>query len=56
MAFFSSLGKIIEGSEGSYILSESSVVAMGSMSKFPIGKAYNRWRRGHILLSAAIYG
>ena len=56
MTFFSSLGKIIEGSEGPYILSESSVVAIGSMSKVAIGKVYNRWRRGHILLSAAIYG
>ena len=56
MAFFSSLGKIIEDSGGPYILSESSVVAMGSMNKSLRGKVYNRCHRGHILLSAAIHG
>ena len=33
MAFFSSLVKIIESSEGPYLLSESSVVAMGFINK-----------------------
>ena len=56
MPFFSSLGKIIEGSRGPCILSESSVVAVGSMSKFLRGKVCNRCRRGHILLSVAIHG
>ena len=56
MAFFSSLGKNIKGSGGPRILSESSVVALGSMNEFPRGKVYNRCRCGHIILSAAIHG
>ena len=56
MAFFSSLGKNIKGSGGPRILSESFVVALGSINKFPRGKDYNRCRCGHIILSAAIHG
>ena len=56
MAFFPSLGKIIEGSGGPQMLSESSVAAMGSMNELLRRKVYNRCRRGHILLSAAIDG
>ena len=56
MAFFPSLGKIIEGSGGPQMLSETSVAAMGSMNELLRGKVYNRCRRGHILLSAAIDG
>ena len=41
---------------GLYILSENSVVAMGSMNKFQRGKVHNRCRRGHILLSVGIHG
>ena len=37
LAFFLSLGKIIEGSEGPYILPESYVVAMGPKKKFVKG-------------------
>ena len=38
LAFFLSLEKLIEGSEGLYILPESSVVAMGPKKKFLKGK------------------
>ena len=55
MTFFSSLGKIMKGSGGPHILSESSVVAMGYMNKFLRGKVYNRCHRGHISFSAAIH-
>ena len=56
MAFFSSSGKIIEGSGGPYILSENFVVAMGSINKFLRGKVYHRCSCGHFLLSATIHG
>ena len=56
MAFSSSLGKIIEGSGGPYLLLGSFVVAMGSMNQFLRGKVYNRCRLGHVLLSVAIHG
>ena len=56
MAFFSSLGKVIEGSRGLFVLSESSVVTKGSKNKFLRGKVYDRCCHGHILLSAAIHG
>ena len=42
LSFFSSLGKCIEGSGGSYILSECDIAAMGSMNKSLKGKMYNR--------------
>ena len=38
------------------MLPESFVVAMGSMNKFLRGKVYNKFRRCHILLSAASHG
>ena len=55
MSFFSSLGRIIEGSGGPYVLSESDIVAMGSTNKFLKGKMYNKCRRGNILSAAAIH-
>ena len=56
MAFFSSLGKVTEGSRVPFLLSESSVVTRGSKNKFLRGKVYDRCCHGHILLSAAIHG
>ena len=53
---FSSLGTLIEGSGGPYLLSEAGVVASGSMNRFLKGKMYNRCRRGHILLAVAMRG
>ena len=49
---FSSLGKIIEGSGGPYLLAEANVVATGSMKLFLKGKMYNRCRRSHLPLSS----
>ena len=56
LSFFSSLGRIIEGSGGRYVLSVSSIIAMRSMNKFLKGKMYNRCRRDNILLSNAMHG
>ena len=53
---FSSTRKIIEGSGGPYALSESKIVAPGSINKFLKGKMYNRCKRGHNLLWAAVHG
>ena len=39
---FFSVGKIIEGSGGPYVLSEAKIVAPGSINQFPKGKMYNR--------------
>ena len=53
---FSSLGKIIEGSGGPYLLAEANVVATGSMKRFLKGKLYHRCCRSHLLLSSAFHG
>ena len=34
ISFFSSIGRMIKGSGGPYVLSERDIVAMGSMNKF----------------------
>ena len=44
MSYFSSLGRIIEGSGGPYVLTEMEVVAPGSLNKFLKGKMYNGCR------------
>ena len=53
---FASLGKLIEGSGGPYILGEAGVIAIGSINKLLKGKIYNRCRRCHLLLSTALHG
>ena len=55
MSYFGSLGCIIEGSGGPYVLTEVEVVAPGSLNKFLNGKMYNRCRRVHILFSTAMH-
>ena len=52
----SAIGKIIEGSGGPYISSESSAIATGSLPQFLKGKMYCRCCRIHTLLSTAFYG
>ena len=47
---------MIEGSSGTYVLSEGDIVAMGSLKNILKGKMYNRCRRGIILLAAAVQG
>ena len=56
LSFFSSLGKLIEGSGGPYILSECDIAAMGSMNKSLKGKMYNRWGRGNMVLAVSMEG
>ena len=53
---FSAIGKIIEGSGGPYILSESGAIATGSLPQFLKGKMYCCYCRIHTLLSEAFYG
>ena len=55
MSHFSSLGRIIEGSGGPYVLMEMEAVAPGSLNKFIKDKMYNHCRRVHILLSIALH-
>ena len=55
-SIFSAIGKLNEGSGGPYLLTESDVIAPGSMNRFPKGKMYNCCRRGHIILSTALHG
>ena len=55
LSIFSSLGRLIEGSGGPFVLSESSVIAAGSLNKFLKGKMYNRCKRGNILLATALH-
>ena len=52
----SSLGRMIKGSGGPYVLIEAGLVAPGSMNKFLKGKMFNRCRRGHMMLSTALNG
>ena len=54
MSFFSSLGRMIEGSCGPYVLSECDIVVVGSINKILKGKMYNICCRGNILLAAAM--
>ena len=56
MPFFGSLGRLIVGSGGPYVITETEVIAPGSIMKFLKGKMYNRCRRAHILFSAAMHG
>ena len=54
LAFFCAVGKYIAESGGPFILSESGVLQSGSLKGFINGKAYNRCKRLHELLSASM--
>ena len=49
MSYFSSLGRISEGSGGPYVLTGMEAVAPGFLNKFLKGNMYNRCRGVHIL-------
>lgn len=53
LAYFGALGKVIDHSGGPYILTESKVLADGSLNGFIKGKHFNRCQRMHSLLSLA---
>ena len=53
-AYFNSVGKYINESGGLYILTESGILASGSKKGFIKGKHYNRCKRIHLLLVAAL--
>ena len=55
-SMLSSLGRIIEGSGGPYVLIEAGIIAPGSMNKFLKGKMFNRCQRGHMMLATAMEG
>ena len=50
------MGKVVEASGGPYILSESRVLAEGSMNMFLRRKQYNRCKRSHIMLASCLNG
>ena len=54
LAFFNAIGKYIKESGGPFILTESGVLASGSLNQFLKGKHYNRCKRIHMLFAAAI--
>ena len=54
MAYFHAIGKYIEESGGSYIFIEANILASGSENGFIRGKHYNRCKRLHPLLAAAL--
>lgn len=54
LAFFGSLGYILDGSGGPHILVEAEVLAPGSLNGFLHGKHFNRCKRLHPLLCAAM--
>ena len=53
-AFFSMLGKYLAESGGPHILNETHVIEKGSLKSFLSGKSYNRCKRSHQLLEAAM--
>ena len=53
LAYFGSLGNIIEESGGPHILTDTNVLAAGSLNGFIQGRHYNRCKRLHPMLSAA---
>lgn len=52
--FFKAVGKFIDESGGPYILTESGLLAQGSLSSFLTGKNYARCKRVHYLLATAM--
>ena len=54
LAYFNAIGKYINESGGPFILTESGVLAPGSLNGFIKGKQYNRCKRLHTLLVAAL--
>ena len=53
MAFFKAIGKIVEESGGPKILTDSDVLAPGSLNDFLNGKHFNRCKRLHPMLALA---
>lgn len=53
-ALFKAIGKYLDESGGPYILSETGLLAQGSMKGFIGGTHFNRCRRIHPLLSTAL--
>ena len=53
-AFFSMLGKYLAESGGPHILNETHVIEKGSLKSFLSGKSYNRCKRSHQSLAAAM--
>ena len=49
MSVFLSLRRMIEGSGGPYVLSESDIAAADSMNNFLLEREYNTCLRGNIL-------
>lgn len=54
MAFFKSVGKYLDESGGPHILSECGILAQGSLKGFITGTHFNRCKRIHTLLAAAM--
>ena len=54
MAFFKALGEIIAESGGPFVLTETSVIASGSLNSFLQGKNFNRCKRVHPILAVAL--
>ena len=53
MAFFKALGKLIDSSGGPEILTETEVLALGSLNGFLSGRHFNRCKRLHPILPLA---
>lgn len=53
-AYFRALGYMLEGSGGDHVLVESGVLALGSLNGFLKGTFYNRCKRLHVMLAAAL--
>ena len=54
MAFFKAIGKLLSNSGGPEMLTESEVLATGSLNGFLTGKHFNRCKRLHPILALAL--
>ena len=55
MSYYKAIGKLIDESGMPYILVESGLLAPGSLNGFIGGKNFNRCKRLHLLISAALH-
>ena len=54
MTYFSCVGYIIDSSGGPELLCDTDVLDSGSVNRFLSGKHFNRCKRMHFLLTAAL--
>ena len=54
LSYFKAIGKLIDNSGGPFVLTETGIIAQGSLLGFLQGKHYNRCKRIHPIFSVAL--